>query len=173
MKSLVTALLILVAACGEGRAIFNVDVLSFLPDSTQPYNVPGVGVTVADSGVLHTYLPPGFGSSSVDSVTTSLIASVENTGGSGSVILAVYFSKDSAQVFAGTPYLVDSSGPVSGVQTVQMAKNTISLSDSVFNTTDLWLGIRAEVTSNVGPNMTGQLRFNDLHLRVVLQDKVF
>lgn len=175
MKALAAALLVFVAACGEGRAILNVDVLSFLPagDSAQSYNVPG-GIPQADSAVVvHFALPPGFGKSSADSVSATLAATLANTGGGGSVTLSVFFSRDSSTIFSGTPYVTASSGAVSGVQTVPFGSSTLSLNDSIFNASDLWVGIRARISTNVGPNMTGQLRLTILGVRIVVQDKVF
>jgi hypothetical protein len=50
---------------------------------------------------------------------------------------------------------------------------SVSLADTVFNTDTLWVGIRARIATNVGPNMTGRMRLQLLHLRIVLQDKIF
>jgi len=165
------------AACGEGRAIFLVDVLSFLRpsgDDVIPYDVIG-GLPQTDSTVLRQFsLPPGLGQSSVDSVQVTGAGVLENTGGGGNVTLQVFFAKTQGSLFTGTPYITASSGPVSGVQNVPLLPpTTVSLSDTVFNATDLWVGIRARISTNVGPNMTGQLRLTQLRLRVVLQDKVF
>jgi hypothetical protein len=173
MKALTAALLVFVAACGEGRAIFNVDVLSFLADSSEAYNIPG-GIPQADSGIIeHFSLPPGFGKSSADSVSATIAASLANQTGGGNVTLSIFFAKDSASVFSGTPYVAAASGAVSGAQTVPFGSSTISVNDSVFNASDLWVGIRARFSTNVGVNMTGQLTVTTLSLRVVLQDKVF
>lgn len=176
MKALATALLVLVAACGEGRVILNVDVLSFLSssDSTTAYNVPG-GIPQADSTVSQRFtLPPGLGTSSVDSVAATAAAVIENTAGSGSVQFDVFFAKAQGALFTGSPYLTASSGPIVGVDTVQLLPpTTVSLADTVFNTDSLWVGIRARISTNAGPNMTGQFRLTALALRIVLQDKVF
>jgi hypothetical protein len=176
MKALLVSLLAVVAACGEGRAIFNVDVLSFLQpgDSVKNYNVIG-GVPPVDSTVSRQFtLPPGFGKSSVDSVQATAAAIIENTAGSGSVTFQVFFAKTQAALFTGTQFFTAASGPVSGVQTVQLLPPiTVALSDTVFNTTDLWVGIRARITTNAGPNMVGRLRLTQLMLRIVVQDKLF
>ena len=173
---LVLAAALLSTACGEGRAIFNVDVLSFLSasDSAKAYDVPG-GIPQADSTVSRQFiLPPGFGKSSVDSVSATAAASLENATGSGSVQFDVFFSKAQGSLFTGTPYLTASSGAVVGADTVPLLPpTTVSLADSVFNTDSLWVGIRARLSTNVGPNMTGHLRLNQIQLRIVLQDKVF
>jgi len=174
MKALATALLVVVAACGEGRAILNVDVLSFMSsDSTTSYNVPG-GIPSIDSTITRmVLLPPGLGRSSVDSVTATLAGSLENSSGSGSVTFDVFFEKQQANLFLGTPFLSASSGPVSGAVTVPLFATTISGANQIFNTDTLWVGLRARINTNVGPNMVGQLRLTDISLRIVLQDQVF
>ena len=174
MKACAAALLVFIAACGQGRAIFNVDVLSFLTasDSVKGYNVLG-GIGPIDSTISRSFiLPPGFGSSSVDSVSATIASLLENQTGSGSVILSVFFAKQQGWLYTGTPYLSDSSGTVTGVQTVPLGKNSVSLADTVFNTDSLWVGIRARVTTSAGPNFSGQLRFTDIRLRIVMQDNI-
>jgi hypothetical protein len=176
MKALATALLVLVAACGEGRVILNVDVLSFLSssDSTTAYNVLG-GIPQTDFTISQPFiLPPGLGKSSVDSVAATAAAVIENTAGSGSVQFDVFFAKAQGSLFTSTPYLTASSGPIVGADTVQLLPpTTVSIADTVFNTDSLWVGIRARISTNVGPNMTGQFRLTTLGLRIVVQDKLF
>jgi len=179
MKATVTALALAAAlisvGCGEGRVILNVDVLSFLgpADSVRPYNVPG-GVPTVDSTFSRQFsLPPGFGNSSVDEVAATAAAVLENTAGGGDVTFEVFFAKTQGALFSGTPYVTAASGPVSGVQTVQLLPpTTVALSDTVFNASDLWVGIRARISTNAGPNMVGQLRLTQIGLQIVLQDKI-
>ena len=172
MKALAAALLALVAACGAGNVILNVDVLSFLSasDSTKAYAIP-VGGTV-DSTISRRFtLPPGLGGSSVDSVTATVASVLENQTGGGSVILEVYFAQTQGGLFTGTPFLADSSGPFSGVQNVPLGKTTLPLSDPIFKSDSLWVGIRARLSVTAAP-MAGQLRFTDIHLRIVVQDNI-
>ncbi len=175
MKAFVAALLVLVAACGEGRAIFNVDVLSFLSasDSLKRYSVLG-GIPQADSSASRRFfLPPGFGKSSPDSVSASMSASVIDTSGSGSVRFDVFFGKTQGTLFTGQPYLTANSGAlVAGDSVTLLPPTSVSLADTVFNADTVWVGIRARISTNVGPNMAGRLRINSLNLRVVLQDKI-
>jgi hypothetical protein len=175
MKALATAGLLALTACGQGRAVFNIDVLSFLSssDSTKNYSVLG-GIPQADSTVSRQFtLPPGFGKSSVDSVTASLSSVVQNATGGGRVLLQVFFAKTQAGLFTGTPYLSDSTGHMVGADTVSLGTNKVSLADSVFNTDSIWVGIRARISTDAGPAMTGKVRFTDLHVVVVLNDKLF
>ena len=175
MKAFVAALLVLVAACGEGRAIFNVDVLSFLSpsDSLKRFSVPG-GIPQADSSAARRFfLPPGFGKSTADSVTASASASVIDTLGSGSVRFDVFFAKTQAALFLGTPYLTTNSGAlVPGDSVALLPPSSVSLADSVFQSDTVWVGIRARISTNVGPNMAGRIRITSLKLRIVLQDKI-
>lgn len=181
MKALATALLVFVAACGEGRAIFNVDVLSFFQPSGQdtiPYTLPPSVITIsADSFTtpVQINLPPGLGSSTVDSVTVTAAAVAENQAGTGSVQFEIFFAKDTQNFYtANTPYL-QASGTITGTQpsTVPLlAPATVSLADTVFNANTLWVGVHAALTQNAGPGLTGRVRLTTLTLRVVLQDKI-
>jgi len=182
MKALAAAaLLALVVACGQGRAIFNVDVLSFMHPSgrdTIPYTLPPSPIAIAADSFITPQkisLPSGLGSSSVDSVSVTAAASAENATGTGSVTFEVFFSKDSASVYGGTPYFT-ATGTISGTQpsTVPIvAPTTVSLSDSVFNTNTLWVGVHARLNQNAGPGLTGKVRLTTVTMRIVLQDKVF
>jgi hypothetical protein len=181
MKALLTALLLVgVAACGKGGVIFNVDVLSFIQPSgkdTIPYNVPAPIPVSADSFITpqKVSLPSGLGNSSVDSVQVTGAAIIENATGTGNIDFEIYFAKDSDQVYLTTPY-VSANGVISGTQpsTVQLLPPTaVSLSDSVFNTNELWVGIHAGIGANAGPNLTGRVRVTLLTLRVALRDQIF
>jgi len=184
MKALGAALLVIagVAACGAGRAIFNVDVLSFIQPSgkdTIAYNFPATPILVSRDSFLPAQkvsLPSGLGSSSVDSVSVSLAGSAANQTGTGSATFEIFFSKDSATIYTGQPYIT-ATGTISGPQpsTVPLlAPDTVSLADSVFNTNTLWVGVHAAFTQNAGVSgLSGKLRLTLLNLRIVLQDKVF
>src|ERR1041385_2371091 len=132
MKACVAALLVLVAACGEGRAIFNVDVLSFLSasDSLKRYSVPG-GIPQADSSFSRRFfLPPGFGKSSADSVSASASASVIDTSGGGSGRFDIFFAKTQGTLFLGAPYLTANSGAiVAGDSVTLLPPTTVSIAD--------------------------------------------
>ncbi len=179
-SALVIAAALLSAACGEGRAIFIVDVLSFIQPSgkdTVRYNVATVLAASADSFIppQKVNLPPGLGKSSVDSVQVTAAAVIENTTGTGSILLRVYFAKDSASVYTTTPYIA-ANGTISGPQpsTVPLLPPTsVSLADSVFNADHLWVGVRAGITKNAGAALVGRVRLTTLALRIVLQDKIF
>lgn len=185
MKALAAAALLViagVAACGAGRAIFNVDVLSFIQPSgkdTVAYNFPATPIAVTRDSFLPAQkvsLPSGLGSSSVDSVSVSLAGAADNQTGTGSATFEIFFSKDSAAVYAGAPYIT-ATGTIAGPQpstVLLLAPDTVSLADSVFNTNTLWVGVHAGFTQNAGATgLSGKLRLTLLNLRIVLQDKVF
>src|SRR2546429_9536313 len=74
------------AGCGEGRAIFNVDVYSFLKGTgrdTVPYLVPP-GLSGSGSSTPQKINLPGAGSSIVDSVRALGTSDLINATGSGS-----------------------------------------------------------------------------------------
>lgn len=183
MKALAAALLVIagVAACGEGRAIFNVDVLSFIQPSgkdTVSYNIPASPIQVSADSFLPPQkisMPSGLGNSSVDSVSVSLAGAADNQTGTGTATFEIFFSKDSATIYTGQPY-IKATGTITGPQpstVLLLAPDTVSLADSVFNTNTLWVGVHAGFTENPGPGLTGKLRLTLLNLRIVLQDKVF
>src|SRR5258708_3141549 len=108
--ALVVAAALLSAACGEGRAIFNVDVLSFMKPSgkdTIHYNLPTVLAFSADSFITpqKLTLPPGLGKSSVDTVQVTAAAVIENQTGTGSSVFEGYVAKDSAALYTTPPYV--------------------------------------------------------------------
>lgn len=174
MKVFAAALLLMVTACGEGNVILNVDVLSFLSasDSTKPYAVPGGLPTVDSTFSQRLALPPGFGKSTIDSLSASFSSQLENATGGGRVAIEVFFAKTQGALFTGTPYLSDSSGHVTGAQTVPLGDNQVRFGDNVFTSDTVWLGIRARISTDLGPVMTGRVRFTDMHVRVVIQDKI-
>ena len=175
MKALPAALLILVAACGEGNAIFNVDVLSFLSasDSVKRFSVP-VGIGQADSSAARRFfLPPGFGKTAADSVSASATASIIDTAGSGSVQFDVFFARTQGGLFTGTPYLSANSGAmVAGDSVRLLPPTTVSLADTVFQKDTVWVGIRARINKNVTTTVAGRFRLNSLNVRIVVKGNI-
>jgi hypothetical protein len=174
MKILAAGLLLTMTACGPGNVIVNIDVLSFLPagDSTQHYDVPGAVAAGNLTVSSHFVLPAGLDNSVVDSISGSLASQLENAAGGGQLTLQVFFSPSWETLYTGTPYLTNASGHVSGRATMPMGSNSMWLEDSIFKSDSLWVGIRARLATDSGPNMTGDLRLTDLHLRIVIQDKI-
>jgi hypothetical protein len=179
MKAFATALLVCVAACGQGKAIFNVDVYSFMAGTgkdTIPYIIPP-STTASVSTVQKLSLPPGFGSSSVDSVKiTTGNADLQNAGGAGSIGFSLYFASDSAGTYGPPAALNIPATAVSGVETVPVAitGDLSGVVDSLFKQDVLWVRIEATGTNgSLTTPVSGKGVLTALLIRVVLQDKVF
>src|SRR5438309_7422438 len=100
----VALLAALTVGCGEGRAIFNVDVHSFLFGTgrdTVPYLVPA-STTQDTSSVQHINLP-GAGSSIVDTLHAIGGVTFLNTSGSGTILLQIYVAADSLGTYNASP----------------------------------------------------------------------
>jgi len=177
MKAFAVALLVVVTACGQGHAIFNVDAFSFMQGTgkdTIPYFIPPATPTTV-STVQKISLPPGFGSSVVDSVRiTTGAANLENTGGSGSIGFQLFFASDSAGTYTAPMALNIPATAVTGTQTVPVVI-TGDLSgavDSLFRQETVWMRIAATGTNGGATPVTGEGVLTALVIRIVLQDKV-
>jgi hypothetical protein len=172
----VAAALTAMLGCGQGRAIFNVDVLSFIGGQgrdTLHYLVPGGTSGTLDNPPVEVTLLQGLGNSTVDSVTLTVAAAFENQAGSGKVKFQVFFSGSTTNLYSSTPYAQDSA-LVSGADTVLLAPGPIPLvADSIFGQSKVYVGVRALVAADPGPTMDGRLRMTKVLLRIVLQDKLF
>ena len=161
-------LLAALGACGEGRAIFNVDVLSFIKGEvadTVPYIVPG-GASGSDSIPAVEVNMLGLSADELDSVTVTLGAQVENAGGNGTIAFEIYFAPDSLSTYnPGNLYVADTA-VVSGVDTVAITPLPVVLvGDTLFANQSVWVGVRAAVAA--ATNMSGKVRLTQLDLRVV------
>lgn len=164
------------AACAPSHVVLTVDVLSFLrADSLDAFSfsVRG-GVPQTDFTVSRPFtLPDRFGPGKVDSVAVTAGAILESTQGGGTVALDVFFAKDEASLFTGQPH-VSAHATVSGVQTdTLLPPTTLSVNDTVFNTPTVWVGVRARVATDTGPEFDARLAVTQLNLRVVMHDQGF
>jgi hypothetical protein len=152
-----------------------VDVLSFLGgqgNDTVHYTIPGGTAGSVDNPPVEVTLLKGLGNSTVDSVTLTVGAAVENQAGAGKVKFQIFFSGSQATVYSGTPYAEDSAN-VSGVQTAVLNPGPVPLvADSIFGQDQIFVGVRVAVNANAGPAMDGRLRLSTVRLRIVLQDKL-
>jgi hypothetical protein len=178
MKAFASALLVCIAACGEGKAIFNVDVYSFMAGTgkdTIPYVIPP-SASASASTFQRVLLPPGFGSSIVDSVKiTSGNANLINSGGTGTIGLVLRFAADSAGTISAPPALSIPATSVTGAQTVPVAiSGDLSPTiNALFTRDTLWMRITATGTNPGVTPLTGKGALTALVVRVVLQDKIF
>jgi hypothetical protein len=168
----------LALGCGEGRVILNVDVLSFLGgqgNDTVHYTFPGGTSGTVDNPPVEVTLLKGLGNSTVDSVTLTVGANVENQAGGGKVKFQIFFASSQAGLYSGTPYAQDSA-IVSGADTaVLQPAPVLVVSDSLFGQNQIYVGVRLAVTADppLVPAMDGKLRLTTVRLRIVLQENVF
>ena len=178
MKAFATALLVCVAACGQGKAIFNVDIYSFMAGTgkdTIPYVLPP-GTSATASTVQKVSLPPAFGSSSVDSVRiTTGNADLLNAAGTGTIGFSLYFAADSVGTWTSPAALNVPATAVSGAETVPVGitGDLSGVVDSLFKQDVLWIRIEATGTNTGATLVQGKGVLTALMIRVVLQDKVF
>lgn len=184
MKAFAAALLVLVAACGEGRAIFNVDVYSFmqgsggdtlryppLPADTIPPGLPPITLTSESTKVV---LPGVFGSSVVDTVHVVGILDLDNVRGTGNITVQVFLSADSTTIFSGSPAFSFGGAVTPGTVTTDTVDvDLLATFNSLFTGSAVWLAFRANVANTGVDGMKGTIRLRALDLRVVLRDKVF
>ena len=178
MKALFVGLLAFVAACGQGRAIFNVDVYSFMSGTqkdTIPYIIPPF-LTGSASTFQKITLPPGFGKSGVDSIrVTNGSLDLHNTGGTGTIGFHVYFAADSAGTLTAPSALDIPATSVSGtaIFPVTITGDVSSLVDSLFTQETVWIRIQADGTNSAATAVTGKGVITALMIRVVVEDKIF
>jgi hypothetical protein len=165
------------AACGEGKAIFNIDVFSFMQASdvdTIPYYAPvppGTPDTIPVQEVQ--LLPIGMDQSIVDTARVRATIDFVNSSGTGQVGFAIYI--DSVpNVYAGTPAFTVGPVAVSGTNTSQGVIDTdlVSTLLPLFARSSVWIGARVTATASVPP-VQGVARVSSLDLRIVLQERVF
>jgi hypothetical protein len=172
--SCLVALAAVVAGCGQGRAIFDIDVFSFLKAAGAD-SLPYVGP-----------LPPGFpdripvqtvnslGLSSASIVdTVRIFGSVDfaNSSGTGNVSFQVYFDTVMSTVYSGTPAF-SVSGPVTPGATTTSPFDIPDLPTALkplFLASTVYVGIRDSTTGVV----QGTAKLSALRARIVIQDKIF
>src|SRR3989442_6252337 len=155
MKPFVTALLALaIAACGTGKAIFNVNAYSFVSGTggdTIPYIIPVIGGS--PSTVQKITLPPGFGKSIVDSVRIdSGAAKLRSSARSDTVTIgfALYFAADSASTYSVPAALTIPAIAVKDTITSQavITGDLSSTVNNLFTQQTVWIRIAATGTNS-------------------------
>lgn len=180
LRTMLVAGAVLGAACGGGHAIFDVDVFSFLQGTggdTLHYTVlTGLGGTINNPPLSVTLLP-GLGGSVVDTVQVTGVAVIENQTGAGTVSFKIFFAEDSNSVYAGgnTPILSTSGNAGPGAVATPLVLNAVltSAQDSLFTKKKLFVGVQAGVNNTSAQTLDGRLQLTALHLRLVINDKLF
>jgi hypothetical protein len=174
----VTGLAGLVAACGEGHAIFNVDVYSFIKgtgrDATS-YTVPP-GFSDSASSTPQRVDLPGAGSSIVDSVLVNGRLDFQNQTGTGSIGLQLYIAGDSVGALSSSALaLTVPNVAVSGTATVPdtIVGRFSSTVISLFTGKQLWFRFQAQGSDSGVTLLQGNAVLQALRLTVVLNDKFF
>src|SRR5260370_29272432 len=142
--------------CGQGRAIFNVDVYSFLKGTgsdAAAYTVPPAMSGTASSTPQKINLP-GAGSSIIDTVRAFGTANLVNSTGSCSIGLQVYLAADSAGTFNASALAI--TVPAKNVSGTATTPDTIRADlsaalDSLFTKSQLWIRL---VASGSNPGAT-------------------
>jgi hypothetical protein len=167
-------LLAAVTGCGEGRAIFDIDVFSFLTATnadTIPYFgplPPGVPDTIPPQAINSLGIG---GASIVDTVRVSGAVDFVNSSGTGSVSFSVYFDTAQSRVYSGTPAF-SVSGAVTPSTTTTSTFDIADLPTALkplFLASTVYLGIRASATGAI----QGTAKLSALRARIVIQDKIF
>jgi hypothetical protein len=160
--------------CGQGRAIFDIDVFSFLKSAnadTLPYVGP-LPPGVPDTIPVQTIKSLGIGGSSLVD-TVRLIGSVDfvNRSGTGSVTFAVYFDTVKSRVYTGTPAFSVSGVVTPGVTTTSPfdIPDLPTALKPLFLASTVYVGIRASATGTIA----GTAKLSALRARIVIQDKIF
>jgi hypothetical protein len=173
-----TLLLLAIAACGRGKAIFNVNAFSFMSGAgrdTIHYIIPTGGGSA--STVQKINLPPGFGKSIVDSVRIdSGAANLFNSSGSGSIGFGLFFAADSASTYTTPAALNIPATAVSGVQgpiAVVITGDLSSTVNGLFTQQTVWIRIAATGTNGGATPVTGEGVLTKLWIRVVVEDRIF
>jgi hypothetical protein len=169
----------LAVGCGQGRAIFNVDVYSWLKGSgedTVAYAIPPATSGTASNAPQEIKLPGGLGSSIVDSVRITGSADLVNTGGTGTIGFRLYLDSTSAGTNNPSALAIDvPPASVSGVDTVPLAISgdvSGALKD-LFTASTLWVRVEAVVDNPGVTAVTGQMVLTALEVHAVFQDKIF
>ena len=173
-----TVLAGLAAACGEGHAIFNVDVYSFIKgtgDDSLPYFVPPGPPDSASSTPRRIDLP-GAGSSIVDSVLVNGKVNFVNDSGAGTIGLQLYLDSTAAgtmnsSALALTVPDANVSGNTTTPDTIigRLSSNVISLLAGK----QVWIRFQAKGTNSGVALLGGSAVLKGLRLTVVMNDKFF
>jgi hypothetical protein len=163
--------------CGQGHAIFNVDVYSFIKGTgkdTIPYFIPP-GTANASSTPQRIDLP-GAGSSLVDSVLVGGRMDLENQAGAGTIGLQLFLAADSVGTFNSTALALtvpdaSVSGTATTPDTIVGRFNAAVI--QLFTGSQVWIRLQATGTNPGLILLQGEGVLKSLRLTVVINDKLF
>ncbi len=169
----------LLVGCGEGRAIFNVDVLSFLSsggNEVVPYRFTTKGQI--QTPPLRVSLLKGLGKSTVQGVSLIVGATGVTDSGAGTLVYDVHFSSSSTGVYSDTTcaagsFCVKQSKTLTAGDSLPFPLDSIPLAaDSIFGKDSIFVGVRVAGSPTTSP-FKGRVRLTTLRLLIVLQDNLF
>ena len=179
-------LAVLAAGCGEGHAIFSIDVYSFMTGTgsdtlrVPPDPLPGLppaSPPVQDSIIpIGVDLPSAMSSSIVDTVLVNGSLDVTHSTGTGTFSYEVFFSSssDPAVVYAATPALTVGPAPIPGTGPVPItSQNIAAVVGDAFKGSGLYVGIRVTMSNTGATNLQATFKLTALQARIVFQDKIF
>ncbi len=170
----------LLAGCGSGSLVANVDVYSFLKGTgkdTVVYAIPPNTPNLVAYSAPQKVSGPGAGASLVDSVLIFGTLNLQNQSGTGTLGLQLFIAADSAGTYnPSAAALTVAPKTVSGVVTIV---DTISGSllpnvDSLFARSQIWFRVAAQGSnaSLVTP-VVGKMVLTSLILSVWMRQKLF
>lgn len=174
---IVTASLVL--ECGTGRAIFDIDVLSFLGgggNDVVPYRFTSNGQVQAPP--IRVSLLKGLGKSTVSGVSLIVGATGVADSGAGTLVYDVHFAGSTANLYADTAcavgsFCVKQSKTFTAGDSAAFPLDSIPLAaDSIFGNDSIFVGVRVAATPTATP-FKGRLRLTTVRLLIVLQDNLF
>jgi hypothetical protein len=172
-----TVLAALGAGCGEGHAIFVVDVYSFIKGSgsdTIAYFI--LPASDSASSTPQRIELPGAGSSIVDSATVNGRVNFENQSGTGSIGLQMYLAANAAGTYnasalAFTVPQVAVSGAATVPDTILGRLDPAVL--SLLTGSEMWVRFQAKGTNSGVTLVQGNAVLKSLVLTVAINDKLF
>lgn len=175
-------LVAVLAGCGEGRLIVNVDVLSFLNESdrVQPYGpIPAGTSGSTETPPFGVSMPEGVGGSTiVDSAIITAAADLANATGSAEVEFELFFGTDSATLYSGTPAISVSAILAPATPTTIAFTEPVPQSFlDIFNQSTVYAGVRIGYRSLddpiTGPDLEGVATVTEFLARLVMSEDVF
>lgn len=179
LAALATAALLAAAACGEGHAIFNVDIFSFMQNTggdTLHYTVPPTLTDSFDLPAQKITLLSGASNSIIDTVLIDGTGETVNASGQGTLDLSLFFTSDSASLYTSTPALTIALSPGPDSATTPFSFSTVlgPAFDSLFTQKEVWVGVRISgQNASATTTLDGRMQLTGFRAHIVLQDKVF
>ena len=176
------ALAVLLSACGEGRLILNVDILSFMDpgDRNQAYGPILAGVSGSTESTPFEFNTPGGigGETLVDSVIITAAADLDNQTGSADVDIEIFFDTASATLYSGEPAIAVAATLQPGTVTpVAFSEPVPDAILGLFNSASVFAGVRFQYQSNddplTGPDLQGVAHITQIEARIVASEAVF